>query len=135
MAKRDVMKGTWTGKLVDVQGFEGDVHLQLEGKGESLRGSFRASLLAHHDAIPVRGSVRGKLARDRLRLTLAAGDDFGAEFDAKLLDLSAGGSGLCGTYEVSGRAFSPLHGGIAVLNRGVPITDLEIKPQSAGRKP
>jgi hypothetical protein len=134
LPKRDVTKGTWTGKLVDVQGFEGDVRLRLSGKGEALRGTFAASLLTQDDPVALRGTVSGKLVRGRIRLSFEA-EEFSASFDAKLLDLAAGGEGACGTYEVSARGFSPLRGGIVVLNRGATGTDAEMKPEPVEVKP
>jgi hypothetical protein len=48
--------------------------------------------------------------------------------DAHAFELSdKGGAGMCGTYEVAARSFSPLQGGVVALSRDLPTRAIEAK--------
>ena len=55
------LSGIWRGNLVDVQGFEGEVELNLKSDDDGqLRGTFSVEIGGHHSTLLQRGSVRGK---------------------------------------------------------------------------
>jgi hypothetical protein len=109
------LSGLWRGRLVDIQGFEGELELDLKGgSAGQLTGTFNVSIAANHAPIRQRGAVEGKFSDDKLTLALV-GKDLPVKIGliGDVLDLRDGGVGLRGSYEVSAKTFSPLQGGVA----------------------
>ena len=110
------LSGSWRGRLVDVQGFEGDLQLTLKSDDDGqLRGTFTVQIGTHHSSLRHHGEVQGKGTEKELSLALAPRDrevPVKISLTADVLDLRDGGMGLRGTYEVSARAYSPLQGGV-----------------------
>ena len=125
MAATPTMRGTWTGRMLDLQGFEGEITLRLDRgeKSGAVMGLFDVAIGSHHDSVRQRGTVDGRLAGDRLVLFLKVGEDGAIRIavEGRVWQLHDGGTGLCATYDVASRAFSPLRGGVLALNTGVPL--------------
>lgn len=137
MQHDDSVEGKWTGRLIDVQGFEGELTFELreEKKGQELYGSFDVTLAGTHAPIRQEGSIRGTRERGRLVLVvlMLQGEkrqpvSIRLEGDAKAL--KEGGIGLCATYDVSVKGFSPLQGGVVVARTALPLTRVRIQTES-----
>lgn len=126
MALRDLVEGRWRGRLVDVQGFEGELSLELQRATGGFVGSFRAAIGGQHETMQRDGAVRGALEKDRLRLVVETGEQepVTIQLDGQLIALRDGGVGLAGTYEVATRGFSPLKGGIISANKDRPAPSI-----------
>lgn len=135
MASTPGMRGTWTGRMVDLQGFEGEITLRLERgeKSGTVMGWFDVAIGGHHDSIRRRGTVEGRQTDDRIVLNLEVGDEKAARIavDGRVWALNSGGTGLCATYDVAAKSFSPLRGGVLALSTGVPIRSTTVE----GTKP
>lgn len=134
MPENNSIQGTWTGRLVDVQGFEGEITFDLkqEKKGQEVYGSFDAAIGVNHTSMRQRGAVKGSLAGDRLDLIFEtkAGDERPVviRMAGQVQPLKEGGAGLKATYEVSARGFSPLQGGILCASAGRTLTSAMVAP-------
>ena len=119
MEDERTLAGSWTGELVDVHGFRGELRLDLAYGGEgAVKGEYSVSVATEHDTLTRRGEVSGTSARGRVKLALSMREPpVKMGLDADVIPLRGGGLGLRGTYQVSARAFSPLEGGIVVLAR------------------
>lgn len=113
--------GTWKGSLVDALGYEGTLMLELAGRGGKVRGRFRATVADHHEPFVRAGEVSGKAEKGTLELQLtfprAEGEEVSIALHGQTFKLSDEGAGMCGTYEVAARSFSPLQGGVIALSR------------------
>jgi hypothetical protein len=113
--------GTWTGSLVDALGTEGTLKLELAGRGGSVKGRFRATIAGHHEPFVRAGEVSGKATKGSIELQLAfpraEGEEVSIALHGHTFKLSDEGAGMCGTYEVAARSFSPLQGGVIALSR------------------
>lgn len=108
------LSGLWRGRLVDVQGFEGDLEINMRaGSAGQLSGTFDVAIGATHSTIRRQGTIEGKVSGQELRLALI-GRDLPVKFElvGEVLNLRDGGLGLKGVYEVSAKGFSPLQGGV-----------------------
>jgi len=118
------LKGSWSGRLVDVGGFEGTVSLSLrEGRGV-VDGVFDAALDGHHRPIPLRGLVAGRLKGAQLSLRLDLGEKgapVSVTFEGDVFDTRRGEVGVCGRYVVAARRSSPLLGGVISLRQASPL--------------
>lgn len=123
----------WQGRLMDVQGFEGEVTLDLRGprgKDNAVEGTFEAAIGVNHHSSLQQGKVVGKASKSRLnlRLTVHADPPLTIELDAGVQSLRDGGRGLCGTYSIQTRGHSALQEGVAVLSSGRRPTSVAIEP-------
>jgi hypothetical protein len=113
--------GTWRGSLVDALGYEGKLTLVLNGRGGKLSGRFRASIADHHAPFVRSGKVTGRAQKGAVELELAfprsEGEQVRIVLRAHAFRLTDVGAGMCGTYEVAARGFSPLQGGVIALSR------------------
>ncbi|MGD1973600.1 MAG: hypothetical protein PVH37_20900 [Desulfobacterales bacterium] len=109
------ISGNWRGRLVDVQGFEGDLELNLKsGRDGRLSGMFSVEIGANHSTLRQRGTVEGKVSQKGLNLAFAVEKPpLKIKLTGDVIDLRDGGLGLRGAYDVSARNFSPLQGGVA----------------------
>lgn len=123
--------GTWAGSLVDALGNEGTLKLELAGRGGRVRGRFRATIAAHHEPFVRAGEVSGKAAKGSVELQLTfsrgEGEEVSIALHGRTFALSDVGAGMCGTYEVAARSFSPLQGGVIALSRDLGPTVAEAK--------
>jgi hypothetical protein len=115
------ISGVWRGKLVDIQGFEGDVELTLKAADDGqLQGTFAVTIGGHHGAVRRRGEVRGKSTEKQVSLALTSKDK---ELPVKIsatgdvLNLRGGGAGLRTTYQISAKGYSPLQGGVLCASK------------------
>jgi hypothetical protein len=119
MENKQLLAGSWTGELVDIHGFKGELELALAADREgAIKGDYRVAIAAEHDTLIGRGEVAGTTARGKLKLTISMREpavNMGLEAD--LVRLRDGGLGLRGTYQVSARGFSTLQGGVVVLSK------------------
>ena len=125
--------GEWRGSLLDALGYEGSLTLELAGREGRVSGVCTASIADHHEPFVRSGKVTGNddAGHLALRISFARGDeDVTIALDAHAFELSDKGAGMCGTYEVSARSFSPLQGGVIALSRDVPVASVE----AAGEK-
>jgi hypothetical protein len=114
------LSGIWRGRLIDIQGLEGDVELNLKsGDNGQLHGTFSVEIGGHHATLRQHGSVQGKSTERGLRLALV-GDERPVKIGltGNILQLRDGGMGLSATYEVSAKGFSPLQGGVVCASKG-----------------
>ena len=119
MDNKRQLDGVWTGQLVDVRGFKGEITLNLsDDKKGALKGHYRAVIVGQHEPVLGRGEVAGTSARDKLKLTLSSREkDVKMGFDGDLIALRDGGIGMRGSYQLSARGFSPLQTGVVVLSK------------------
>lgn len=123
----------WQGRLMDVQGFEGELTLDLRGprgKDNAVEGTFDASIGVNHHSSRQQGKVSGTATKSglKLRLMVQADPPLSIELDAGVHGLRDGGQGLCGTYSISTRGHSALQEGVAVLSSGRRPTSVAIEP-------
>jgi hypothetical protein len=134
MAFDGSVQGRWTGRLIDVLGFEGELSLDLtqEKRTSAVTGTFIVELAGQHASVRRRGSVRGGLEKDRLVLTVDVKEEPSAQIEltGDLLRLAEGGVGLCATYSVSARRFASLQGGVACASTGRPLTAVAIEREA-----
>ena len=113
--------GTWTGSLVDALGYEGKLTLVLSGRAGKVSGRFRASIADHHAPFVRAGKVSGKASKGSVDLELTfergEGEQVRIALRGHAFRLTDEGAGMCGTYEVAARSFSPLQGGVIALSR------------------
>lgn len=127
------MQGKWTGRLVDVQGFEGEISLDLkhDKKGKEVSGSFNVAIGVNHASMRYDGTVSGYLEKDTIKLTFEAKTGKGEPVVITLVGqaqtLREGGAGLKATYEVAAKGFSPLQAGILCVNTGRKPTSVAIE--------
>lgn len=123
--------GNWRGSIVDSLGYEGSLTLELAGREGRINGVCTATISDHHEPFVRSGKVSGKTDDGRLSLRISfarADEDVTIALDAHTFELSdKGGAGMCGTYEVAARSFSPLQGGVVALSRDVPAQAIEAK--------
>lgn len=133
MSADHASKDRWLGRLVDVQGFEGELalDLRLPKSGKSVSGSYDVSIGVNHMSSRQHGAVSGTLAKDRLKLVLEAGKEppVTISLEGSLRKLQDGGLGLCATYRVSTRGYSPLQEGVVVASSGRRVTSVAIEPE------
>jgi hypothetical protein len=127
--------GNWRGSIVDALGYEGAVTLSLAEREGRVSGVCTATISDHHEPFVRSGKVSGETDNGRLRLLISfarADEEVTIALDARTFELSdKGGVGMCGTYEVSARSFSPLQGGVLALSRDLPAQSIEIKGEGA----
>lgn len=114
--------GAWEGSLIDALGYEGTLTLELRGRGGKLKGRFVATIADHHEPFVRTGEVAGTASGDDVALSLTFARQQGEEevrieLHGHTFKLSDEGVGMCGTYEVAARSFSPLQGGVVALAR------------------
>jgi hypothetical protein len=123
--------GTWRGRLIDVRGLEGELTLELSANRGRAKGIANAAIGATHETERRRVKLQGKYGDDAL--TLFGVVDERAEvdlaIDVKIFELAGGGHGMCGTYRVSARSFSPLRAGVIAASKGERITASEVHPE------
>ena len=114
------LEGSWSGRLVDIGGFEGTLTLSLRDRGGLVEGIFDAAIDGQHRPTRMRGMVNGQLKGAQLNLMLDTGDKeapVSVSFVGSVFDTRRGDAGACGRYIVSARRFSPLMGGVITLRR------------------
>jgi hypothetical protein len=123
--------GTWRGSIVDALGYEGSLTLRLAGRGGQVSGDCTATISDHHEPFVRSGKVRGKADDGRLSLRISfkrEREEVTIALEAHAFELSdKGGAGMCGTYEVTARSFSPLQGGVVALSRDRSAPAVEAK--------
>jgi len=123
----------WLGRLVDVFGFEGELalDLRLPKRGKTVSGTYDVSIGVNHMSSRQRGEVSGTLTKDRLKLVLEAGKEppVSITLEGSVHKLRDGGLGLCGTYRVATRGYSPLQQGVVVASSGRRLTSVAIEPE------
>jgi len=133
MAFDDSIQGKWSGRLIDVRGFEGEVILNLkqDRKGGDITGTCDAMIGVNHASSSFHGEVKGGITKDNLKLSVQA-DKKGEviiHLQGQVSQMKEGGVGLKGTYDVGVRGFSPLGGGIICANLNKPLTAVTIAPE------
>lgn len=123
--------GNWRGSIVDALGYEGSLTLTLTLRKGAVRGTATAAISDHHAPFVRSGNVSGKAADGALHLEIAFAreeEKVTIALDAHTFELSdKGGAGMCGTYEVAARSFSPLQGGVVALSRDLPQRAIQAK--------
>jgi len=114
---------------VDALGYEGALTLDLAEREGRVSGVCTATISDHHEPFVRSGKVSGETDDGRLRLRISfrrADEEVTIALDAHTFELSdRGGAGMCGTYEVAARSFSPLQGGVLALSRDLPARAME----------
>jgi hypothetical protein len=132
------MSGRWRGRLIDVQGLEGELALDLkvDGRGR-VSGLARTAIGGHHVPLELLEEVSGRAKADRLELELVGGEErpVAILLTARVMEMTGGGLGMCAEYDVSARGFSPLQGGVAALNKDAPVPAAQAARQDAGGPP
>lgn len=126
------LNGTWTGRLIDICGFEGDITLHLEESRGSVRGRADVRVHTQHELDTYRVPLAGEVGeRDRLVLKGSAGEKTGVDFgiDAVVFEPESGGVALRGTYDVAARQFTALRGGVVVSSKGGRLPTVEVRPE------
>ena len=123
--------GTWTGKLIDVRGYEGEIVLRLEGDPEKLYGKIDATIGATHVSQRQTVVVSGEYRDGDLWLKGIVDPEAGVEIaiEARIFEIFGGGFGLRGTYQVAARQFSPLRAGVISASRGERLTAVEVREE------
>jgi hypothetical protein len=113
------LSGIWRGRLIDVQGFEGEVELNLKSDDDGqLSGTYSVEVGGQHSTLRQHGSVRGKGTEKGLSLTLVGKEQpVNISLKGNILKLTDGGMGLSATYDVSAKGFSPLQGGVVCASK------------------
>jgi hypothetical protein len=123
--------GNWRGSLVDSLGYEGSLSLELTARKGRISGACTATISDHHEPFVRSGKVSGTAEDGHLTLQISfarAEEEVTIALDAHAFELSdKGGAGMCGTYEVAARSFSPLQGGVVALSRDLPTRAIEAK--------
>ena len=73
MAYEGSVQGNWSGKLIDVRGFEGSIRLTLKHNKKSgeVSGACVAEIGVNHASSVFRGEISGELSKGRLILELS----------------------------------------------------------------
>ena len=126
--------GTWRGSIVDALGYEGSLTLELARAEERIIGVCTATIGDHHEPFVRSGKVNGMTEGGRLSLRISFArpdEEVTIRLDAHAFELSdKGGAGMCGTYAVAARSFSPLQGGVVALSRDLPARAVEAKGEA-----
>ncbi len=126
------VSGLWSGRLIDVRGFEGELTLLLQARRGSVSGTIEAAVGATHVSQRQRVHIKGKIGdAPVVRLEGVVDEKAGVEIvlDLEVFDLTGGGSGMRGTYQVVARSFSPLRAGVVAAAKDRPIPAEEVRPQ------
>ena len=126
------VKGLWTGRLIDVRGYEGEFSLVLKSRSGSVSGTIEAAIGATHVSQRQRVPVRGKIGDDPVvRLEGVVDEKAGVEIalELEIFDLVGEGNGMRGTYRVVARSFSPLRAGVVAASKDRSIPAQEVRPQ------
>ena len=125
------VSGTWTGRLIDIRGYEGEITMQLAGQRGAVEGRADVALGATHQSERWRVKLAGKYGEDRVQLNGVVDEELGPEvaMDLNIFELTGGGYGMRGTYHVSAREFSPLRAGVMAASKGEPISAAEVHPE------
>ena len=118
----DVVEGTWSGRLIDVGGFEGEVTLTLQGGKNAVEGIFDAMIAGQHHPTHIRGRVSGTQKGGTLSLRLDVGQTdakITASLDGDVFKTRQGDRAACGVYAVSARQSSALMGGVISVRQVV----------------
>lgn len=113
------ISGTWRGRLVDIQGFEGELELNLKCDGnDKVDGTFAVAIGGHHSSLSQRGQAQGTISDKGVALSLI-GKELPVQISltGDVLNLKRGGIGLRGVYHVDSRVYSPLQGGITCVSK------------------
>ena len=125
------VSGTWTGRLIDIRGYEGQITMRLAGKRGAVKGTADAAIGATHQSEHWRVQLIGEYGEDRIQLNGVVDEEVGPEvaMDLSIFELAGGGYGMRGTYHVSAREFSPLRAGVVAASKGEPISATEVHPE------
>lgn len=118
----DAVEGTWSGRLIDVGGFEGEVTLTLQGGKDAVEGLFDVMIAGQHHPTRLRGRVSGTQKGETLSLRLDVGQSqttITASLEGEVFKTRQGDRAACGVYGVSARQPSPLMGGIISVREDV----------------
>jgi hypothetical protein len=131
MLKPKQVSGTWTGRLIDIRGYEGEISLQLTGRRGAVHGSATAAIGATHESERWRLKLSGEYGDDRVQLSGMVDEETGPEIslDVTIFELAGGGEGMRGTYKVSPRKFSALRTGVISASKGELIRTTEVRPE------
>jgi hypothetical protein len=117
----DKVEGTWVGRLIDIGGFEGQVHLTLKESKAAVEGVFEAAIDGQHRPTQLRGKVAGKRTASKVVLKLDLGQaDAGAvtvSLEGEVFATRSGERAVCGRYAVSARRSTPLVAGVISLRQ------------------
>jgi len=122
--KTDSFRGSWTGQLIDIGGFEGQITLTLRGNEGTVDGLFDALIEGQHRPTRMHGVVTGRLANRKFLLRLDSNPKESAasvQFEGALFETRRGVPALCGRYLVSARQSSALLGGVMCARQPVPM--------------
>jgi len=113
------LSGTWRGRLIDVQGFEGELRLDVAARSDGrISGEYGVTIGATHTSMVQRGKLTGAWKDGVLTLGFALEKPpVKVAVKAEALALRDGGVGLTGVYKVSARNFSPLQGGVISVSK------------------
>jgi hypothetical protein len=127
------IEGTWSGRLVDVQGFEGQIKLRLashDQKRGRVRGDVEVTIGEVDEGITADGDVSGELDGESLTLVFSLPKTaVMIRAAGRVFPLRAGGLGLRAIYQVSAEAFSPLQAGIVTAATGMVQDELTAVPR------
>jgi len=134
MAYDGSIQGNWSGRLIDVRGFEGSIKLTLKHnkKSGAIKGACVAEIGVNHASSVFNGEVTGKLSDNRLLLELSDANkerSVVVRLDGRVADMREGGVGLKGVFDVAAQKFSPLRGGVISASLNKPITSVAIAPE------
>ena len=126
--------GAWRGRLVDLQGFEGEILLTLRAADDSVvGGSFSVSIGSTHASVVQRGEVKGTVRDSAATFAFQLREPpVEVVWRATAQDLRDGGVALSGTYRVSAKTFSPLQGGAISVSKDRADADRIMSIEKAG---
>ena len=126
--------GAWRGRLVDLQGFEGEILMTLQAVDEAaVGGTFSVSIGSTHASLVQRGEVKGTVRDSVVMFAFQLRDPpVKVVWRATAQDLRDGGVALSGTYDVSAKTFSPLQGGAISVSKDRADADRVMSIEKAG---
>jgi hypothetical protein len=122
--KTDSARTSWSGQLIDIGGFEGQVALTLRISSSNVEGVIDVTIASHHHPIRMQGLVTGKVANRRLLLKFEPNQKeagVAVQFAGHLFSTRRGALALCGSYSVSERQPSALMGGVLSAQQSIPL--------------
>lgn len=116
MKRTRTIEGSWTGRLIDIQGFEGEFFLELKQNAENkVYGTFRVIIRDEEALLIQEGATEGTVLKDTFDIVFVPKNKEAVKIrmEGRVQDLREEGLGLRATYDVSGKTLSPFQGGIA----------------------
>ncbi len=129
------ISGTWTGRLIDVGGFEGELSMHLRARRGAVRGAATAEIGVGHTSERRRLVLRGEYSGDDVKLVGAIEKaEVEIVLSCRVFKLARGGWGMRGTYEVSARGFSPLRAGVVAASKDQVLGTVEVGAEAQEAK-